>query len=158
MGITPRDLKPDNSMVDDQSRVKVLDFGLAKLREPVGTDTSDATSLLTDTVTEEGRILGTAAYMAPEQASGRRPFVGDSPISTISAILSKEPESVLQINPSLPRQLEHIIRRCLAKDPSRRYTTAWEVRNELELLQQEVAGGTAAMGPAPAMTGSGTST
>ena len=164
-GITHRDLKPDNVMVDSAGRVKVLDFGLAKVTdtEGAGQDFEGATHLPTATVTEEGQILGTVHYMSPEQAEGKRvdarsdvfslgivlyematgerPFQGDTPISTLSAILKDTPDSVTDLNTRLPRHLDRILRRCLHKDADRRYQTAKELRNELEELKEEIDSG-----------------
>ncbi|NIA01740.1 MAG: protein kinase [Bacteroidia bacterium] len=161
-GITHRDLKPDNVMIDNEGRLRVLDFGLAKPKEPLsfGESTQAATATA---VTEEGKILGTVAYMAPEQAegkpvdsrsdvfslgtilyemaSGRRPFQGDTSMSTIGSILKDEPVSVTELNHSLPRHLGRIVRRCLAKDPDRRYQSALDLRNELEELKAEIDSG-----------------
>ncbi len=161
-GITHRDLKPDNVMIDADGRLRVLDFGLAKLQEPSGLQTGPE-ALTATAVTEEGTILGTVAYMSPEQAegkdvdprsdvfslgtilyemvSGERPFKGDTNVSTIGAILKDHPASVTEIKPSLPNHLGRIIRRCLAKDPDRRYQTALEVRNELQELNAEIDSG-----------------
>jgi len=161
-GITHRDLKPDNIMIDDEGRLRVLDFGLAKLHDPMsageGTEAETATA-----GTGEGKILGTVAYMSPEQAEGKtvdprsdvfslgtilyemaageRPFRGDTSMSTIGAILKDQPTTVTELNPSLPRHLGRIIRRCLAKDPDRRYQTALDLRNELEQLKAEIDSG-----------------
>ncbi len=167
-GITHRDLKPDNIMVDAEGRLRVLDFGLAKLQDRQGlkTDTEAPTATV---VTEEGKILGSVAYMSPEQAegknvdprsdvfslgtvlyemaSGARPFKGDTNVSTIGAILKDEPASITELKRSLPRHAGRIIRRCLAKDPDRRYQTALEVRNELEELKAEIDSGIHDDGP-----------
>jgi Tol biopolymer transport system component/predicted Ser/Thr protein kinase len=163
-GITHRDLKPGNVMVTPEGRVKVLDFGLAKLQETqleAGPD--QQTRLRTDDLTGEGRIIGTVAYMSPEQAEGKpvdqrsdifslgvmlhemavgeRPFKGDTDISVISSILKDTPSSVTDIKPDLPPGLARIVRRCLAKDPGRRYQTATDVRNDLEELKQDLDSG-----------------
>ena len=163
-GITHRDIKPGNIMVSPEGRVKVLDFGLAKLREAEAEEAAEAvTRVPTQDLTGEGRIIGTVAYMSPEQAEGKpvdprsdifslgvvlhelatgeKPFKGETTVSLISSILKDTPASVTEINPLLPAGLARVIRRSLAKDPSRRYQTAIDLRNDLEDLKQEVDSG-----------------
>ena len=159
-GVTHRDLKPDNVMINDEGRVKVLDFGLAKLFEAVPLERGMNTMTVADVATREGKILGTAAYMSPEQAegkvidartdifslgvilfemlTGRRPFTGDSQVSTLSSVLRDTPPPVHEVKPDLPRHLGRIVHRCLAKEADRRYQTVLDVRNELEGLRDEV--------------------
>ena len=164
-GITHRDLKPANVMLgegDQAGRVKVLDFGLAKLvAAPI--DVSGLTTVAADPITGEGRILGTVAYMSPEQAqgqpidarsdlfslgvmlfemaTGQRPFSGETSMSVISSILKDTPKSVSDLNAALPRDLGRIVRRALAKDPERRYQTAKDLRNDLEELKTSLDSG-----------------
>ena len=156
-GITHRDLKPANIMIGADGRAKVLDFGLAKVRDAELAQAGDQVTHMSRELTGEGRILGTVAYMSPEQAEGKpvdprsdifsfgvvlhematgeRPFKGDTNVSIISSIIKDTPKPITDSNPRLPADLARIVRRCLAKDPSRRYQTAADVRNELEELK-----------------------
>jgi serine/threonine protein kinase len=185
-GITHRDLKPGNIMLgagDQTGRIKVLDFGLAKIVEaPLGptmasTQPTEAPAPGAQ-ATAEGRILGTVAYMSPEQAEGKatdgrsdlfslgvvlyematgqRPFAGETSLSILSSILKDTPRSVTDVNPTLPRDLGRIIRRALAKDPDRRYQSAKDLRNDLEDLKASLDAGEVAI-PA-STTASSTST
>jgi Tol biopolymer transport system component/serine/threonine protein kinase len=160
-GITHRDLKPANVMVAADGRVKVLDFGLAKLKEEG--QAPGATTLGAQTITGEGRILGTVAYMSPEQAEGKaidhrsdvfslgvvfyematgqRPFKGDTSVSVISSILKDTPRAITDVNRDLPRDLNRIVRRCLMKDPDQRYQSAKDMRNDLQELAQALESG-----------------
>jgi serine/threonine protein kinase len=159
-GITHRDLKPANVMVTKDGRVKVLDFGLAKLREDAVRIDSSAT---TRGLTGHGEIVGTVAYMSPEQAcgtptdprtdifsagvmlyemaTGRRPFAGDSSVALIAAILKEQPQPLLELRPDLPHEFSRIVRRALAKDPEQRYQTAKDLRNDLQGLKDDLTSG-----------------
>ncbi len=157
-GIIHRDLKPNNIMVDEHGLVKVLDFGLAKLTEE-NTSEDDSTATI-GVKTEEGTIVGTAAYMSPEQAEGKPPdarsdifsfgavlyemvtearaFRGDSRMSTLAAVLHKEPAP---LGEEVPGDLRKIIVRCLRKDPDRRSRSMPDVRLALQDLKEESESG-----------------
>jgi TolB-like protein/Tfp pilus assembly protein PilF len=157
-GIVHRDLKPANVMVSNEGRVKVLDFGLAK--DVRGSNPGDAT-MTSDSRTQVGVVMGTPAYMSPEQtsgrpldqrtdifsigvllhemATGRRPFEGSSSAELVSAILRDTPPSVTELRPNLPGDLARIVRRCLEKDPRHRLQTARDVSNEFRDLARLVS-------------------
>ena len=158
-GIIHRDLKPANIMVMDGGRVKVLDFGLAKLVEAGPSD--DGTTHMS--LTESGAIMGTIAYMSPEQAegkkvdartdifafgavlyemiTGRRAFQGESPAGTLGAILNQEPKAIGEIREDTPPELEKLVVRCLRKDPNRRAQHMADVKVALEDLKEESESG-----------------
>ncbi|MGA9626632.1 MAG: protein kinase, partial [Bryobacteraceae bacterium] len=164
-GIVHRDLKPGNIMINAEGRVKLLDFGLAKLTEanPPGGPDEDTRTLRAHS--EEGTIAGTAAYMSPEQAeskpvdarsdifsfgavlyemaTGTRAFHGDSKLSTLSAVLRENPKPPSQVASDVPRELDRIIARCLRKDPARRFQAMPDLKVALEDLKEESDSGTA---------------
>ncbi len=163
-GIVHRDIKPANIMITDKDRSKILDFGLAKLTEREDVDDS-GTTFTAELKTEEGAVLGTAAYMSPEQAEGKpadvrsdvfsfgvmlyemltgeRPFKGDSFITTRMAILRDEPPPMKSLVGAVPPGLERIVLRCLEKKKEARYLSATELHEELEKyrLNRATAGG-----------------
>jgi len=156
-GVVHRDLKPANVMLTRDGRVKILDFGLAKLEEQdVGTDLTQAPTIAPP-LSSAGQVIGTLPYMAPEQvrgetvdsrtdlfalgvmlyelAAGRRPFEGGTPGVLSSAILRDTPASLTNLREDLPSDLDRIVSRCLEKDPRARVQTARDVANELRRIR-----------------------
>ncbi len=162
-GIVHRDLKPANIMVGPDGRIKVLDFGLAKLIAKGAVATDDSTEAV-NPQTKEGVIFGTASYMSPEQAqggavdsrsdifsfgavlyemtTGRRAFSGATTMSTLAAVLNQDPRPATEIVAEVPREMERIISRCLRKDPSRRFQHMDDVKVALQELREESESGT----------------
>ncbi|MGA3044465.1 MAG: protein kinase [Bryobacteraceae bacterium] len=152
-GIVHRDLKPANVMVTSEGRVKVLDFGLAK---DAAADAENDATLTSTGHTQAGMVMGTPAYMSPEQVSGgtldhrtdifsfgvllhemavgKRPFEGGSSAELFSSILRDTPLPVTELRADLPADLARVIRRCLEKDPRHRMQTARDVGNEFRDL------------------------
>jgi eukaryotic-like serine/threonine-protein kinase len=170
-GIVHRDLKPGNIMITERGDVKVLDFGLAKLADAGDVSEQDATRTQ-QAATEEGTVVGSAPYMSPEQAegrkvdarsdifsfgsvlyemlAGRRAFQGANRTATMAAILKDEPAPLATAVPDLPREVERVVARCLRKDLDRRSQSMAEIRVALQDLKDESESGSLAGTPAVA--------
>jgi serine/threonine protein kinase len=156
-GIVHRDLKPENLFITHDNRVKILDFGLAKLTRPEESASSgDAPTM--QVATDPGLVMGTVGYMSPEQVrgkaadhrsdifsfgsilyemlSGKRAFHGDSPADTMSAILKEDPPELSETARNIPPALQRIVNHCLEKNPGQRFQSAGDVAFNLESVTE----------------------
>ncbi len=158
--IIHRDIKPENVMLRRDGLVKVLDFGIAKVLESSTAPDLQGEATTIKGLTTPGMIVGTAAYMSPEQArgtvvdarsdifsfglllyeilAGRNPFEGETPMDVIGAILHKEPAPIRQLMPDIPEEIERILNKLLKKDSNERYQTASDLVVDLKDVRKEL--------------------